>query len=143
MIKVAEGSDIDVILSLYRAGLDELGDKYQENLILKKVVTSIHLAPCFLLQIDDTICGMAGLTTLVCSPSGQATLTDYMFYIKPEYRKLKHFSELINATKDFAVEKNLPLRLQFTTNISEKLRNRLFDMYGFKVVSVIGEYNNE
>jgi len=141
MIRTADGKDIDDILVLYRAGLDELGDKYQDSLILNKVITSIHLAPCFLLVIDDIICGMAGLTTLVCSPSGQATLTDYMFYIRPEYRKLENFSALINATKDFAVEKSLPLRLQFTTNISEKLRRRLFDMYGFKVISVTGGYN--
>ena len=134
MIRQATPKDIPIILDFYTRGLIELGDKdIKESLLLSKVVNSYHLAPCFLLVINDTIVGMAGLTTVTTSHNGVATLADYMFYVLPEYRTLDNLSGLVQEIKAFAREKSMPVKLEFITDNDQKLRERVLKMHGFKV----------
>lgn len=141
LIRKAETKDLDDVIKLYRAGLTELGEKYSDSLTMNKVLTCFYLAPCFLLVIDDKICGIAGLTVITISHSGVAQLTDYMFYVLPEHRSLKTLNSLVKEVKAFAEEQNLPLRLEFISNGDEKLKERLLNMNGFKIGGVIGVYN--
>ena len=141
MIREATAKDIPVILDLYKKGLEELGCfDWQESLLLKKVVNSFHLAPCFLLELDDIV-GMAGFTTVTTSHNGVATLNDYMFYVLPEYRNIKNLGGLVEGVKSFADTHGMPLRLEFLTNNDEELRKRVLKLHGFKIYSVVGTYN--
>lgn len=142
MIRQATAKDIPIILDLYEKGLRELGEtEILESLLLQKVVNSFHLAPCFLLVIDDNVVGIAGFTVVTTSHNGVASLADYMFYVSPEHRNIKNLSELINAAKDFATDKNISIRIESLANNDEDLRKRLFTMHGFRVLSVTGVYN--
>lgn len=141
MIRQATPKDIPCVVRLYKAGLGELGEKYKEDLVFQKVATCFYLAPCFLLEVNDNIQGIAGLTLLTTSHNGDAQLADYMFYIKPEHRSLKTLNSLVKEVKAFAKEKNLPLRLEFISNDDEDLKRRLLSMNGFKVGSIIGVYH--
>jgi GNAT superfamily N-acetyltransferase len=138
----AEQKDLPYIITHYKKGLEELGaENIKDSLILNKVVSGFHLAPCFLLKIDGIIRGIAGLTVVHSSHSGDAMLSEYMFYVEPEYRSLKHLSALVNACKDFADEHNFLLRFEFVNQVDIRIRERLFKMHNFQIKSVIGEYD--
>lgn len=139
IVRQATSNDIPEILGLYKASLDEMGEDYQEHLLVKKIINSYNLAPCFLLVIDDIIAGMAGMTVVTIAHSGVATLADYMFYVLPEYRNSKNLGGLTKAVKDFAKEHNMPVRLEFISNNNdENLRKRVLRMHGFDTVCVVG-----
>lgn len=133
--------DVVDVFSLYTAGLKELGKEYKEDLALNKIVNSYHLAPCFLLVIDDKICGMAGFTAVSSSHSGDASLADYMFYVQPEHRNMESLNALTKAVKDFASAHNLPVRLEFIVTNDEAVKRRLLKRHGFRVDAIIGVYN--
>jgi len=138
----AKSSEIPYILGLYRDGLEELGAKnIKDSLLVNKVVAGFHLAPCFLLKIDGIIRGIAGLTVVHSSHSGDAMLSEYMFYVEPEFRSLKHLSALVNACKTFADEHGFLLRFEFINQVDIRIRERLFKMHNFQIKSVIGEYD--
>ena len=141
MIRKATPADIPHILDMYKAAITELGEEYTESFLLKKIVNSYHLAPCFLLVLDDTIWGMAGLTSVTMPHNGKAMLSDYIFYVQPEHRSLPNLSDLVESAKAFAKELDLPLRLDFVVNGDQKIRERLLKMHGFKIESIVGVYN--
>lgn len=140
-VRKATKEDIPKVINLYKSGLIEAGEPYKENAIVKKVVSSYLIAPCFLLVIDDTICGMAGLTVITSSHSGDAMLGDYIFYVEPKYRNIKTLGALVNACKDFAVAHSLPLRVDFKCHNMPAKRERLLRYFGFNIHSVVGVYN--
>lgn len=139
MVRKAQPKDFGLILELYKKGLDELGLEYKESLLVKKIVNSWHLAPCFL--IEDY--GVAGFTTVTSSHDGKARLADYMFYVEPEHRNIKTLGRLVEAAKDFAKEQDMPLRLEFLAQDNAELRARVLKIHGFDVVCVVGEYNGQ
>lgn len=140
VVRVATSSDIPRILDLYKKGLEEIGLEYSESLLLKKIINSYHLAPCFVLE-EDEIVGMAGFTVVTTSHNGDARLADYMFYVLPEHRNIKSLGRLVSAAKDFAKEHDLPLRLEFISQNDEELKKRVLKMHGFEVVCIVGEYH--
>lgn len=140
MIRKATPKDMPYILEMYKSAMIELGEEYEESYLLKKIVNSYHLAPCFLLVIDDRICGMAGLTSVTMPNTGKAMLSDYVFYVDDDYRSLPNLSELVDSAKAFAKKHNLPLRLDFVVNGDQKIRERLLEMHGFEVKSIVGVY---
>lgn len=144
MIRQATTKDIPHILELYKAGLEEIGyTDWQDNLLMKKVTESFVTAPCFLVEFNGKVLGMAGLCLVVTSHSGVATLMDYMFYVDKSVRNIKTLSGLMKEIKQFAIEHNFPVRLNFTCNDSdEKLKRKLLEKYGFKVRFVTGGYND-
>lgn len=144
IIRQAEQGDLPYVYTMYREGLLELGEtKLVESYMINKIVTSRQLAPCFVLTIDGIIRGMAGLTLVHSSHNGDAMLSEYMFYIQPKFRGLKHLSALVNKTKEFALAHNLPLRFDFLNqSVSPRVRERFAALFGFKVTSVVGEFNN-
>jgi hypothetical protein len=109
-------------------------------MLLDKVVSSYHHAPCFLLVINDNICGMAALTAQTSPWNGDVSFTDYMFYVQPEHRSIKHLNALVEKSKEFASLHDTSLRLEFATEVSEEIRKRLFRMNGLKVESITGAY---
>tara|TARA_R110002020_G_scaffold95809_1_gene229607 strand:- start:654 stop:1085 length:432 start_codon:yes stop_codon:yes gene_type:complete len=141
MIRKATASDIPYILDLYKKGLKEIGADGKESLLLNKIVTSYHLAPCFLLEVGGEVVGMAGFTIVTQSHDGSTRLADYMFYVEPQHRSIKTLGRLVEAAKAFSKEHDLPLRLEFISRNDEELRRRVLKMHGFEVVCVIGEYN--
>ena len=141
MIRIAENKDIDDIFRLYKASLEELGENYQESLILNKIVTCFYLAPCFLVVIDDKIVGMAGFTSVTSSHTGDVSLADYMFYIEPEHRNIRTLDALMDAIKGFAVENKFSIRLDFILNNDLLAKQKLLERYGFKVLVLAGVYN--
>lgn len=116
---------------------------WKEDLLIKKITESFILAPCFVIEKDDIICGIAGLTLVILSHSGSAQLADYMFYVVPEHRSLKTLNSLVREVKGFADQNNFPLRLEFLCNDDEPLKRRLLKMNGFKIGGIIGTYNYE
>ena len=141
MIREATAKDIPYILDLYRAGLEELGESnIIESMLLRKIVNSFHLAPCFLLEKCGTMVGMAGFTVVTSSQNGTASLADYMFYIKPEHRNIKAIKSLVVEAVKFSNENDLPLRLDFVTDASVASKARLAEMCGLTVKGVICEY---
>jgi hypothetical protein len=144
MIRAATHGDVGEILKMYRLGLEELGEtKFSESLMLDKVLSSYHVAPCFLLIKDDIIVGMAGLTIITLPWNGTASLADYMFYVQPEHRNIKDLSALVNKSKEFAEALGIPLRIQFATDAKYSVKERLFRMHNFEISSVVGTYNKE
>lgn len=140
MIRKATFDDVPTILGFYKAGLKELGEDYVEAYASNKVVNSLYLAPCFLLEVNDIVSGMAAFTMVTTSHTGVATLSDYMFYVQPEHRNIDNLSGLIEAAKGFADETGLPIRIETLTDNDEYARKRLFKMHDFKVFSVVGVY---
>ena len=140
MIRQATAKDLPEVIGLVKKSLEEMGEEVNEALITKKVVNSFHLAPCFLLVKYDIIVGMVGYTILTNSWSGDATLSDYMFYVEKEHRNIRTLSDLIEHSKAFASQNNLPLRIETIANNDEELRKRLFRMHGFNVYSVVGVF---
>lgn len=142
MIRKATAADIPYILALYKEGLDELGiDDYIESQMVKKIVNSFHMAPCFLLLENANIVGMIGLTIVTISYNGVASLADYMFYIKPEHRNFKSLNELVKKAQAFADEHNMPLRVDFIINGRKEAKERLLQMNDFELYSLAGLYN--
>lgn len=144
MIRQAKQSDIPKILEMYKLGLEELGETvFNESMMLDKVLSSYHLAPCYLLIKNGIIIGMAGLTIETSPWNGDATLSEYMFYVYPEHRNIKNLSGLVNKCKGFAASLDVPLRLEFATEVNEKIRTRLFRMHGFDICAIVGMYEKE
>ena len=85
---------------------------------------------------------MLGLTLTHSSHNGDAMLSEYMFYIEPEFRGLKRLSALVNKSKEFALANNFPLRFDFVTNSPILVRERLLSMHGFKINSISVIYND-
>jgi hypothetical protein len=142
MIRQAEVRDIKQIVALYKEGLDELGyTDSKEDLLINKVTESFVLAPCFVIEKDGILEGIAGLTLVITSHNGVAQLVDYMFYIKPGVRNIKTLNALVLKVKEFASANNLPLKLEFLCNDDEPLKKRLLTMNGFKIGGIIGVYN--
>lgn len=138
----ATAEDLGRVSELYIEGLKETGaDNIDPERARRHVVACFLLAPCFVMRDYDKIVGIAGLTTKNASWSGVTTLCDYMFYILPEYRGLKSLGGLVEKCKEFSREQRMPLRLEFISQNDEELRKRVFEMHGFKPVSVVGEYN--
>ena len=138
----ATTKDIETILELYKEGIEELGIKdSKESYLLNKILVSFYLAPCFLLEIDGNIVGMAGFTVVTIPYNGMASLADYIFYVRKEYRNIKSLGALVEAAKGFAEDNNLPLRIDFTVNDDEEVRKRLMRKFGFKINSVSGVFN--
>lgn len=142
-IRIAAPEDLKDVVLLYKKGLESLGEPYNEESVRNKVYTSYYLAPCFLVIKDDTIVGIAGLTVIRTSHDSAASLADYMFYIEPEYRSIRTLDALMEKIKDFAVSKNLPIRLDFRVSGNIEARERLLNRYGFKVQSVVGVYDGK
>lgn len=141
-IRQATSNDILEILRLYKSGLEELGHTdWVESLLIKKITESFVTAPCFLLLIDDKICGMAGLDLVTISHSGVASLQDYMFFIAKEYRSPRTLKALVEHCKSFADDHNFSLRFHFLVYDDLKLKARVLNHYGFRICSVSGEYN--
>lgn len=142
LIRQATSDDIHEIIRLYKAGLEELGhNDWKESLLVKKVTESFVTAPCFLLVNDGIIVGMAGLCLVTISHSGVASLQDYMFFVEEEYRSPKTLKILVDATKDFALENNFPLRICFLVSDDLPLKARVLEKYGFAVYAVNGTFN--
>lgn len=143
IIRIAKEEDHDKVIELYIKGLKETGAKnISQSLVVKKVVSSYPKAPCFLLVIDGNIVGIAGLDAGILPWSGEPTLTDYMFYIEPEYRSLSNLGGLVEECKRFAVDMKLPLRLDFIVNDDEAVRRRLFKKHSIEPISITGAYND-
>lgn len=140
-VRIAAPDDFDEIARLYKAGLTELGQKYDDEKVLNKVVTSYYLAPCFLLEIDGKICGIAGFTTVTSSHSGDASLADYMFYVEPKHRNMDSLNALTGAVKDFASAHKLPVRLEFLSHDDEAVKKRLLKRHGFEIGAIIGVFH--
>lgn len=142
MIRQANSDDMKEILRLYKAGLDELGMEWKEDCIVKKITESFCLAPCFLVEIDGKLVGMAGFTLAITSHDGVATLCDYMFYVDPDYRNIKTLGGLVEEAKQFAIVHKLPLKLEFICDGGDyPLRARMFRRHGLQVYSVTGGLN--
>lgn len=142
LIRKATKDDLMFCMELFKRGLEENGiTDYHDSLILNKIIVSYHQAPCFLLEKDDKVIGMASLNMGVISYSGKPILVDNMFYIRPENRSLENLNKLVKSCKDFAEEHSLPLRFDFLSNDNEKLQKRLYRMNGIKVLSVTGVYD--
>ena len=143
MIRIATPQDFPTILDMYEAGLRELGEtKLDREMMLRKIAESYNLAPCFLLENNGIIIGIAGLSIITSPWNGDASLSEYMFYVLPEHRNIKNLSALVNKSTEFASSHDLPLRLEFATETSEKIRERLFRMHNFKVCAVVGSYDD-
>jgi hypothetical protein len=141
MIRQATHKDVPYILEMYKLGLQELGEtEFNENMMLDKVLASYDLAPCFLLMKDGNIIGMAGLTIETSPWNGDASLSDYMFYVYPDHRSFKNFSALVEKCKGFAEELNMPLKFEIGLHDRPEARERLTKMLGFELLSVNGEY---
>lgn len=141
-VRQALTSDIKDIVELYKAGLNELGyTDWKEELLIKKVTESFVLAPCFVIEKDDKIVGMAGLTLVTIAYNGVVQLADYMFYIDPDVRSIKTLNALVSKVKEFATQNNFPLRLEFVSQNDENIKERLLRINGFKIGGVIGIYN--
>lgn len=137
-IRKATKDDLLTVARMYKEALEELGEKVIfDDLVMNKVINSYHLAPCFLLVIDDKIAGIAGLTAVTAAWSNAVSLADYIFFIEKEHRSLENLSALTLACKEFAKENNLPLRLEFVTG-KQEVRERLFKMHGFDKTIVVG-----
>ncbi|MAI17151.1 MAG: hypothetical protein CBC71_06325 [Rhodobacteraceae bacterium TMED111] len=141
IVRQAKSTEIPRIIELYRESLDEIGVKHLDSLTSKTVTDNFFQAPCFLLEIDGIIRGIAGLTISFTPWSGEATLRDYMFYIQPEYRNDKSLGGLVNSCKEFAKKLGVNLQVSFIVKNDEKLRQRVLKKYGFEVKTVIGEYH--
>lgn len=143
MIRQGDKSDIKEIVELYKAGLEEMGyTDWKESLLIKKVIESFILAPCFLLVNDGKVAGMAGLTLVTISHSGVVSLADYMFFIEKDSRNIKNLNALVGEVKEFATKNDFPLRLEFISKDDEKAKERLLRMNGFEIGGVIGVFNH-
>ena len=140
-IKEATIDDFQEILRMVKAMRDELGQDYKESYVVYTILQSLKLAPCFLLEKDGKICGMAGLTVFFDGFTGQATLSEYGFYIDPSQREYSVFSGLIDKCKEYADKVNMPLIFSFQAHASNDFKVKLFERKGFKVDSIVGEYN--
>ena len=143
LVRRAKQQDLPAILRLYKKGLVEVDEKYLESLLVKKIVDSFLLAPCFLLEIDGRIQGMAGFTTVTIAHNGVASLADYMFYVEPEHRSMKTLGALVDAAKEFAREHEMPIRVDFISQNDEELRKRLLTRHGFTVALVVGVFDGK
>lgn len=142
-IKEATIDDFPEILRMVKAMRDELGQDCKESYVVNTILQSLKLAPCFLLEKDGKICGMAGLTVFFDGFTGQATLSEYGFYIDPSQREYSAFSGLIDKCKEYANKVNMPLMLTFQSQSSDDFKIKLFKRKGFRVDGIVGEYNGK
>lgn len=141
--RLATLDDMPKLIELYISGLEELGEDYKESLLVKKILDNYYLAPCYVVENNGIVVGMAGFTTVISSHSGVAMLCDYIFYVEPEYRNIKTLSALVSQIKAFAKAQNMPLKIELSIRNDEKLRSRLLSIFGFKVYSLCGAYDGK
>ena len=84
---------------------------------------------------------MAGLTVFFDGFTGQATLTEYGFYIHPSHRDYSVFSGLIDKCKQYADKVNMPLTLNFQTKVDNNFKISLLKRKGFDINGIVGGYN--
>jgi GNAT superfamily N-acetyltransferase len=137
MIRQATSADVDEILRLYKAGVEELGYDYKESLLVNKIVTSYHLAPCFLYE-DNGIKGFAGFTVNTYPHNGEPVMCEYMFYVEPEHRNIEVLGQIVKAAQDFANQNKFNLRVEFIVLGDLELKKRVLERNGFEVTGIIG-----
>ena len=137
-VRIANTSDIPYIVHLCKEALEESGIEYSEKYLFKKIVNSYHLAPCFLYEKDGNIEGLAGFTTAINAYSGKAIMSEYMFYIRDKHRNIESLRGLVDAAKDFALDNNMDLRVEFIVVDDLQKRKRLLEHFGFKVTGLVG-----
>jgi len=140
-IREATIDDLPEMIRMTKAMREELRRPYKESHIVSTILESLKLAPCFLLQKDANIYGMAGLLLYFDGFTGQATLTEYGFYIDPSQRDYSAFSGLVEQCKKYAKKVNMPLNLTLQSNSSNDFKIKLFKRKGFVIDGIAGRYN--
>lgn len=143
--RYAERKELADVLELTWRGYKELEDiapvTYKPDLIYKDIILpSWHRAPCVLLEKDNEIIGMWGLTTYRVHGSAESILADYMFYILPEYRSIKAVEALKKAVLDVADQFKLNMKLTYLFTDKKDAHIRLFEKVGFRITGVQGVY---
>jgi hypothetical protein len=143
--RYAELKDLAEVLELTWRGYKELESiapvKYKPDLLYKEVILpSWRRAPCVLLEKENQIIGMWGLTTYRVHGSTDSILADYMFYIIPEHRSLKAVEALKKAVISVADQFNLNMKLSYLFTDKKDAHIKLFEKVGFKVTGVLGTY---
>ena len=140
-IREATKEDLHDMIDMVKSMREELNAPYREAEVVNLCVSSLKLAPCFLYIKDGKVIAMAGLYVHFCAFSGQATLSDYGFYVRPRHRAYSLYSALNDKCKEYSEEVNLPLRLNFAAPKNIKFAEGLAKRKGLEIITVIGEHN--
>lgn len=112
--RYADESDLAEVLAMYLAALDEIKDYVEPvdpDRCARTVLLSWAKAPCVLMEKLGKIIGFAGLRTALPAHSVQPILTEYMFFIKPEFRSTEAAKTLSDAVKAVADKFHMNLRM--------------------------------
>jgi GNAT superfamily N-acetyltransferase len=123
---------LDLCLERAKEAEFDLLPEPDEKAILKGIARNFHLAPCFLLEKDGEIIGFAGLTVTTFFWSDEPHLSDYMIFIKPEYRNWDVANLLYSAIIEFANLHGLPLHISYICLDRHDARLRMMKRLGFK-----------
>ena len=144
MIRFAELNDLPRVFELCMMAIKELDDvlpvKVSSSKLSDKILENWANAPCFVFEQDNTIEGFYGLTAYVPFYSKEVILGDYMLYLTENHKNYKNLSALSKAARDFAIEKKLPLELNFITKAKNKTKARFLEMMGADIVGVKAIY---
>lgn len=139
-VRYADEEDLPQVVRMYITALHEIdGDKYKLNLVKcgRLVWESFVKAPCILLEKSKEIIGFCGLRTGVLEYCDDAYISEYMFYIKPEYRSMKTARVLSKSAQSVADKFKLPM--YFTHLIGDKpveVREDFLNRWGYKPVAI-------
>lgn len=147
MIRYAEFHDLGDVFSLCLLALEELKDvlpfKISEEKLFERIKYFWAQAPCVVFEEDKEIVGFWGLCTYLPFFSEEAALSDYMFYILPEFRSFKAAKNMVEAVKAVADDHGLPLELNYMITEKFDQKTRLFEMMDLQKTGVKGLYKGD
>lgn len=133
--RFAEIDELPSVLVMYMAALDEIKDHILQPDIERcadEVITSWAKAPCVILEDKGEIIGFAGLKTLIAPYTNVPQISEYMFYIKKQFRSMKAAKTLSNGVKAVADKFKMPLFMLHMLNDSTiKDKDKFLRRWGY------------
>ncbi len=145
MIYTARFEDVKTIIKMALNIPQEHGFENLPKVNLEKVCeyfySKFEEAPIFVYKNPEgNIIGFVGAEITEMWWSTDPVVTDYVFYVDPEYRSPEVFETLIGALKDFAKLNKMPIISYFLAGKRLKAKEKLYEKNGFKNSGFITTY---
>lgn len=139
-VRYAEKEDLPEVYVMYLEALRETGRRYNDAKALDYVLLCWSQAPTILLEKEQQIIGVAGLSTSTTPYGYDVSLTDYVIYVRPEYRSIKTWEALTKAIQGVSDRFQIPFIGDNLISGDIKAQERLIRRAGAKPIAIKAIY---
>jgi GNAT superfamily N-acetyltransferase len=146
LIEYAIESELPTVLRMYMNALKEIPNigEIDPQSCAKTVYDSWLQAPCLLLKESGKIIGFAGLRLSKNLHNFAHYISEYMFYVEPEYRSVKNAKLLADGAKELSDKMGLELRFSHLlqgNDVTSKFK--LMKRWGYEPYSLAVSYGGK